>query len=107
MPTLDTTDVNNIWAKDIDPGTTSQTAGGAMWTLMQRTGNMANNQIPAIIAQIQDIEDKVDTLISSFSALPGADLNYIKSKVDELTADPAVAGTSHPIVAAVNYAETH
>lgn len=107
MPVLDATDLNSIWGRDIDPGATTYSASGSLWTIMQRTSTSTNTQLPQIIAKLDDLEDKLDIIIAAFSSLPGADLNYIKSKLDELTEDPAVTGHSHPVVAAVEWADVN
>lgn len=103
MPVLDATDVNAVWAKDVDPGATTYSASGVLWVLYQRFPTNMVARLDAIDTALATINTKLDNM----NTLPAADIAYIKSAVDTITADPAVSGTGHPIVAAVNYAETH
>src|SRR5688572_18873867 len=110
MPVLDATDVNLVWAKDVDPGATSQTAGGAIWTIMQRTGNSANTQLPLVLTKLDDVLNLLDTIntkLDNMNTLPATDIAYIKSAIDTLTEDPAVTGHAHPIVASVEWADAN
>lgn len=93
-PYFTSADVDAIWQKDIDPGTASQTAYGALLTTLNRAGAITNTQLPNIATTLAAIQ---------------ADLAYIKSKLDDLTADPADPGYGHghPIVAAVEWADAN
>lgn len=110
MAVLDSTDVNLVWNKDVDPGTTSQTAGGALWTLMARTNATTNTQLPSVLSKLDDVLtllNTINTKLDNMNTLPAADIAYIKSAVDTITADPSVEGHDHPIVAAVEWADNN
>ena len=96
MPTpyFTSADVDAIWSKDVDSGAGTQTAYGAVFTTNTRVGAITNTQLPAIIASLATLQ---------------TDINYLKSEIDKLTADPAdpAQGHDHVIVAAVEWADAN
>jgi hypothetical protein len=54
-----TEDDDMDWTDDIAPGATSYSAGGAIWTTLDRTGTLTNVQIPAINAQLTKLASSV------------------------------------------------
>jgi len=74
----------------------------------QRTSNWSNLQkIYTTLVEVKESLALVNTKLDNMGTLPGADIAYIKSAVDQIIADPAVEGFSHPIVAAVEFAENN
>lgn len=85
------------WTHDVDPSAGTYSAGGALWTVLGRTGllNTLSGQVQGIVAALEDADNDLDAL--------GASLALIASGLNQLLADPADVGPGHPLVAAVAY----
>lgn len=97
VPTVTTPGQN--WAHDIDPSAGTYSAGGALWTVLGRTGllNTLSAQSQDIVAALEDQDVDLDAL--------GASLALIASGLSQLLADPAETGEAHPLVAAYRYVQ--
>lgn len=74
---------DDVWNYDVDPASgTTYSAKGALWTIMARSNTSANVQLPALQSDVDDIQATLTQI--------KLDLNYIKSVLDGMTADPAV-----------------
>lgn len=91
-----TTSAQN-WAHDVDPGAGTYSAGGALWTILGRSGLLNN-----LSAQSQDIVAALEDQGVDLDA-QGASLALIISMLNQLLADPADVGPTHPLVAAIAY----
>lgn len=50
----------DVWTYDIDPSDNRYSAGGATWTVYERTDYLANTFAPSVSAQLADLQDTVD-----------------------------------------------
>lgn len=92
------------WAHDVDPGAGTYSAGGALWTVLARTGALTGAAgLPAVKAALDDLV--ADTAVD-FDAL-AASLVYIKAGLDLLLADPFEIGEAHPLVQVHRYLQEH
>ncbi len=89
------------WAHDVDPSAGTYSAGGALWTVLGRTGllNTLSAQTQGIVEALEDQGTDLDAL--------GASLAVIASGLNQLLADPADVGEAHPLVAAYRYVQTN
>lgn len=96
------------WAHDVDPSASSYSAGGALWTVLGRTGALTGaTGLPTVLGEVKAALDGLvaDTDVD-FDAL-GASLVYIKAGLDLLLADPFDVGEAHPLVQVHRYLQEH
>jgi hypothetical protein len=94
-------DVDAIWSKDINSSpSVSNLAYTSLFTVFTNT-NEIKTGVDGLVTAIADLATAVAAL--------GADLDYVRDKLDALTADPAdpEQGHDHVIVAAVEWADAN
>lgn len=73
--------------RDVDPSAGTQTWGGAAWTTLLRTGFLANQWAPAVSAEIDALQVRVDDVNDDLDAV-GATLALMGSVIGQVTNEP-------------------
>lgn len=96
------------WAHDIDSSAGTYSAGGALWTVLGRTGALTGaTGLPTVLNEVKAaLDDLVADTEVDLNAI-GASLVYIKAALDLLTADPFDIGEAHPLVQVGRYLQAH
>lgn len=74
-----------VTARDVDPGPGSQTLGGGVWTLLQRSDYLGNTWAPAQRKLLTDLNARVEDQDDELDAL-GASLAFLTETANGLTA---------------------
>jgi hypothetical protein len=96
------------WAHDIDSSAGTYSAGGALWTVLGRTGALTGaTGLPTVLGEVKaNLDALVADVDVDLDAL-GASLVYLKSGLDLLLADPFDIGEAHPLVQVHRYIQAH
>jgi hypothetical protein len=74
--------------RDVDPSAGTQSWGGAAWTTLIRTGYLANQWAPAVSAEIDALQARIDDQSDDMDAL-GATLALLMFLIGQVTNEPA------------------
>jgi hypothetical protein len=74
-----------VAARDVDPGPGSQTLGGGVWTLLQRSDYLGNTWAPAQRKLLTDLNARVEDQDDDLDAL-AASLTFLREAATTLTA---------------------
>jgi hypothetical protein len=69
----DDVSAKDVWSYDIDPTPTTYSAGGSMWTMLNRTGYLANSAMPQVLALLNDISSRLTDLENAMYGVAGGD----------------------------------
>lgn len=58
----DDVSAKDVWAWDIDPTPTTYSASGSLWTMLGRTGYLANSAMPQVLSLLNDISSRLADL---------------------------------------------